>query len=346
MAALCDLLCAGLIEKDSNGDVLWTWSYPSVTENQRNLFIRKSRLQGETYTDFLYGQYKHTWYYIKTVSAADLVKVTHFSLVLVSKDFNPEKYQALCNIMCQLYKNTGNPASMLESYLAVVTKGACNGEENGKFTVSDFDARQAYIQGSLKDVINMFGVETIVIYTALLLKKRIAVLHPNVETLLSFMRVLPALVWHRQNWGVLHPYVDLEEDELEDLRASTPYIAGFTDAAVEGRNELYDIFVAMTTREITIAPQAKESLAMGKLHKDIAMFMVQCADNDDMGEQQVIKEISVKTKELLNNLKSLATVGEDDKPYISFEILQGRKMPPATQNFLYNLAAAEGMVKF
>ena len=38
------------------------------------------------------------------------------------------------------------------------------------------------------DVINIFGVETILIYTALLLKKRVAVYSPKIEALLDICR--------------------------------------------------------------------------------------------------------------------------------------------------------------
>ncbi len=46
--------------------------------------------------------------------------------------------------------SAGNPAAMLESYLSVVTKGTCNGEENGTFAAKDYDVRQAYAAGSIK----------------------------------------------------------------------------------------------------------------------------------------------------------------------------------------------------
>ena len=50
-------------------------------------------------------------------------------------------------------------------------------------------------------------------------------------------------MWHRQNWSILHPYIHLEDEELEKLTANITYVAGFTDASVESKTDLYDLFV-------------------------------------------------------------------------------------------------------
>lgn len=39
---------------------------------------------------------------------------------------------------------------MMESYIAVLTKGICQSEENGSFLSKDFDAQKAYLAGSIK----------------------------------------------------------------------------------------------------------------------------------------------------------------------------------------------------
>ncbi|XP_064601907.1 DENN domain-containing protein 10-like [Liolophura sinensis] len=350
MAALSDILSAGLIEKDTNGDVLWTWCYPSVTHELRELYIRKCGLSSDKQEllPFVYSQWRRTWYYIYNCHVEEndnLPKVTDFSLVLTAKDFNPEKYEALCKIFTKQYRKTGNPANMLESYLSVITKGTCNGEENGTFTLANFDHRQAYANGPMRNVIETFGVETILIYTALLLRKKLVVYHPHLEDLLMFIRILPAFVWHRQDWSILFPYLSLDGKDLDNLKSNTAYVAGFTDVSVESRTDLYDVYIGLADRQIEISPAAKESFAMGKLHKDMAIAMVQSVEDDQKSNQQIIKDISVKTKELLNNLKTLATEHEDGQSYITLERLKDRKMPAATENFLYTLAVCEGLVK-
>ena len=61
-------------EKDTNNDILWTWSYPAVSEEQRSLFTRKSCLSasGDVFTPFLYSQHNKNWYYILTSTVQEM----------------------------------------------------------------------------------------------------------------------------------------------------------------------------------------------------------------------------------------------------------------------------------
>lgn len=39
---------------------------------------------------------------------------------------------------------------MMEGYIAVLTKGICQSDENGSFLIKDYDVRKAYLAGSVK----------------------------------------------------------------------------------------------------------------------------------------------------------------------------------------------------
>ncbi|XP_010896395.1 DENN domain-containing protein 10 [Esox lucius] len=342
------MLSVGLIEKDVNGDSLWVWCYPSVRPELREVLLNKCCLTQDSQGlhTFVFSQFCRTWYYISTVEVQEptaLKKVTHFSVLVTAKDFNPEKYAAFSRVLCRMYMKQGSPVRMMESYIAVLTKGICKSDENGSFLIKDYDIRKAYLAGSVKDVVAQFGMETIILYTAVMLKKRIVVYHPRVEALLEFTRALPALTWHRKDWSILHPYVRLTDSELVNLKKCTGYVAGFIDPEVRNRSELFDVFVNLPDREITISQHAKEAMAMGKLHKEIGVLIVQSAGDADRTEGQVIKDISVKTREVLADLASIAE--ECDNSKITLETLKHRHFPPATENFLFHLAAAEQLLK-
>ncbi|KAM9804246.1 DENN domain-containing protein 10 [Neosynchiropus ocellatus] len=341
------MLSVGLIEKDVNGDTLWVWCYPSVGADLREVLLRKCCLiqGGGHFHTFVFGQFCRTWYYITTLEVQEptaLNKVTHFSLVITSKDFNPEKYAALSRILCRTYMKHGSPVHMMEAYMAVLTKGICQSDENGSFVIRDYDVRKAYLAGSVKDVVSQFGLETIILYTALMLKKRIVVHHPRIEALLEFTRVLPALTWHRKDWSILHPYVHLTDPELEDLKKVPGYIAGFVDPEVGNRSDLFDVYVNLPDSVITVSQSAKEAMSMGKLHKDIGHLIVQSAEDPEKSDGQVIKDISVKTKEILAHLLALAQECEGSK--LTLDSLKNRHFPPPTENFLFHLAAAEQLL--
>ncbi|KAM8924861.1 DENN domain-containing protein 10 [Pelodytes ibericus] len=345
------LLSVGLIEKDTNGDTLWVWCYPSISGEFRNLLLRKCSLRDEkaSFHKFLYGQHRRTWFYITAVQVEDfsvLEKVTHFCVVLTAKDFNPEKYAAFSRILSRIYLKQGSPVPMMESYTSVLTKGACRSEENGAFLCRDYDQRKAFLSGSVKDVVSQFGMETIILYTALMLKKRIAVYHPRLEALQEFTRTLPALVWHRQDWSIVHPYVHLNQEEIDGLKACPGYIAGFHDPDVSNRPDLYDVFVNLAESSIALSPSAKEALTLGKFHKDIGWLIVQSVEDPDVSESQVIKDICGKTREVLSILNSLTEASSGrDKATVNVDLLKQKKLPPSTENFLFHLAAAEQMLQ-
>lgn len=163
-----------------------------------------------------------------------------FAFVIWAKDYNPEKYETLCRILSKRYCKTGNPSIVLQLYLSVVTRGICTTEENGTFLTTDFESRKNNVNTQIKgeksffllttkvfpnsnlfsDLIKLFGLETILIYTALLLNKRLVIYHHSLESLLKWVRSFPYLMIHRSFDECTFPWVHLVPDELLELKVS------------------------------------------------------------------------------------------------------------------------------
>ncbi|KZC04816.1 PREDICTED: protein FAM45A-like [Dufourea novaeangliae] len=349
MAPLTDLLSCSIIEKDSNGDVLWTWSYPVILESQKAVVGRKCNLESEHNSSqvFIFSRHKHHWFYIHCSEVFDsdkLPKVKQFALVLFAKDFNPRKYEVLSRVLSKMYCKTGKPTEILQLYLSVFTKGSCSTQENGTFVSDDFNSHRFTVNTNIRELVKAFELETILIYTALLLKKRIVVYHHSLEELLKWIGLFPALMKHRKVSDNLFPWVDLVDDELAELKRHSHYVAGCRNSSISSRTDLFDLLVNIPAREITVASHAKESLTMTKTHKEIALFMVQLSENQTYTEAQIISEINDKTQDLLNQLTSLAVVqGPDGRKMVSAQTLKEKNLPFAVENFLINLAVAENL---
>ncbi|KAG8266825.1 Protein fam45a [Homalodisca vitripennis] len=252
-----------ITEKDCNNDILWAWTYPSIRDVQKTLILRKCSF--DLAHPFLYGRYRNEWFYISCteVFESDCLRgVKQFALVVWSRDFNPEKYETLCRILSKTYCKTGNPAMLLKLFLSVITRGACTTEENGTYFTKDFE--RSSIQNNatmIRDLIKLFGLQTIVIYTALLLKKRLVVYHHSLPHLLKWVHTFPALMAHRPEAELLHPWLDLCPDEVDQLVSSQSYIVGCSDSRILSRVDLFDVLVNLPAQEITIAPHAKGNTA-------------------------------------------------------------------------------------
>lgn len=339
----------GLLERDLHGEDIWTWVYPSILLELRDVIKRRVDIAWDSnnLVSFFYGQFQKQWHYVcsEDISLDKLPKVTRMAIILLATDFNPEKYNALGRVLMKLYKKSCCPAILLENYLLLFTKGVCSTDENGTFQMQDHDGHSVLTNSKIKDVICMFGLESILIYIAMLLKKRIVVYHPNVEILQNICRTLPTLVCHRRNWSILCPLVTIADRDLADLRVSTLYVAGFVDSRVENRSDLYDIFINGHSREITVASHSKGTFMMGKLHKELATFITEAAEKQNTSDVVCIKDIARKTKEIINNLKSFSSEDEHGNLVITMDGFHERKMPTVTREFLINLASAEGLLQ-
>jgi len=338
-----------VIEKDSNSDALLVWSFPAVEKRLQQVLKSRSGLVDELneaeLEAFRFSKYRNSWLYQLSLPVKNLKapKVVAVSIGLVASVFSPNKFQVLLKCLVADYMPDCSPIPVLASYLSVFTTGQLKASSTHEgYDDKAFDDRRALL-APVKDIFQMFGLDSIVIWTAVLLKKRVLVYAEKLSELLPVVRALPLLgAWHRQDFDILRPFVTLSELEVDDLSSAGVYIAGTVDRTAVTKKELYDLYLDVSSKSISIEENARADFAMTKLHKEIAQQFMESAENDN--EQTVIKTIASKTKELTGNVASLKTEHEDGV-YLTSEDLQQKKLPANMERFLFNVARAEKMTK-
>ena len=90
-----------------------------------------------------------------------------------------------------------------------------------------------------------------------MMKKRVAVYCDRSSTLLRVIRAFPLFIWHRRDWDLIHPYTKMDDNEIQELEKARVYCAGFTDPEIKSRTQLYDLFIDLNERTISVAEHAK-----------------------------------------------------------------------------------------
>ena len=59
----------------------------------------------------------------------------------------------------------------------------------------------------------------------------------------------------------------------------------------------------------------------------------------------MLQDIAAKTRDLINNLKSLTKPDSDGDAFLTVENIRDKHLPAVTENFLLNLTSVEGLLK-
>ncbi|XP_046910283.2 DENN domain-containing protein 10 [Dermatophagoides farinae] len=351
------------IEIIGSSRYLWRWTYPSI-DNDVRFFIEKrlaisssSSSSSSLSTIFTYDYGKFTFYKIREKFIYILTNQSkRFSFVLLTIDFYPKYYQKLLKIFAEIFLTENSIQKLLNEYLTLIIMDRIevmindNGDDGKRILYfqrdncieNEFDMKK--LQSQLRSIIKMFSLDVILIYTALLLKKRIIIYGNDTRTLFEFVMALPLFIQHRLNMldEQFIPNVDLQcPEQINDLKCRENFLSTFNDPRIEEHEDLYDVYINLATIEITISHRAKETFMMTKTHKDVAITFVRVAEKQSSTDQDVVDEISKKTNELLNNLYSSSSLVDDDNSVIRKSRLKEKFSSPNVEQFFFNLAMAE-----
>lgn len=312
--------------------------------NNDNKETKETNSKNDEKKSFVFSKYKNNWLYTNTCLAVNQeTRVQSVSLCLVTTSFNPAKYELLSQILLQLYIQSWSPLPVMEHYLKAFAVGDIK-TKFGNYQEQQFDDRRALIS-PIKGLLSMFGTDIMIIWTAMLQKKRVFVYSSDINELLNVVRALPLIgAWHRLDFSILRPFVLLNPLQLGELKSAGVYVAGFNDIQAQNKSDLYDLFIDVSNRSIYIPEHSKSDFVMTKFHQDLAQQMMTAAESEN--DQGLIKFIALKTKEFLVNIQSLKVMNEQDgHAYITLEHLHLSKLPPHMDRFIFNVALAEKMTK-
>ena len=108
-------------ERENNKN-FHTWTYPTITDDHKNYILQKCFCRNDTLR-YTCRRNSNTWFYICEVSEKS------FAVVILAKEFEPNKYKVLCDILAKKYSETRNPVDLVALYLNLYTSGGLH--DNG-----------------------------------------------------------------------------------------------------------------------------------------------------------------------------------------------------------------------
>lgn len=339
MASTLKSVC--LIEKDWENSVQIVWTFPDLDKLQTTLTLSRVKhffCGTERGIGFVFCRCGRLFQYIAWRDENITRDVSAFGICVFAKDFNPKFYKNFLKNLLQTYAETHTPVPVLEQYLNIFTLG-----RSGELSLSDFDPKRALVQPfngdvDLVDVVEDLGADFIVLWSALMFKKRVVVLHENVHILQELVSLLIHIVWHRRQEVLqnLHPVAALGKVEALHLTKSPYYIVGFTDKA---HVKAYDVILDMNAKRVEISKECANEFQLCKFQKEIGQSVINAIQTERPGAQEFIKVLVGQATGLIQKLKSLGNDG-----VLTRDDIQSRGFQDKTLNFILNIAQAENLI--
>ncbi|KAJ8938878.1 hypothetical protein NQ318_016082 [Aromia moschata] len=316
-----------IIENESKQNQM-IWTYPTISDEIKTFLLSRCFPVGSVTAELFFYLRKKSQFHENERTKA---------LVVTGEDLAPAKYRIICDILTNKYVKTTNPVDLVKLYLNLITSGTVY-QENG--TEIAFNLKSYKGDAKVKGLLSDFGLEVILLYNAILLKKRILVYHYDIQILEQSLLAITNLVLERNPDEYLYPLIQ----SVHEMKDNSFYLAGTTEEYSLNHGACYDLYVNLVSKEIIKSKEAKEFFVMTKIHKDLAHVLVQLSKSE-LSESEVIEEITKKTNDILKQLCSLAThMSDNNRATLSVQDLKAKKFNPDLEKFLYNLAVAQNIM--
>lgn len=279
-------------------DGIVAWIYPELDDTTRDLVLALSQATSEP---FVFAKLGEAWIYLRHHESGGDKK---FTIVLTCVEFHPEKYAALLALQATRYAAARSVVdAVLRPFLAVFLSGAV---DETAWRDADYDFREAFLAGSLRQLVLRFGADdTVRLWAAMMAKRRIVVVGAaSVAELLAIVRSLPLLTFHRQNFNMLRPLVLADNAaqlaELKQLGAA--YVVGMLGAAPAA---IADVVVDVGARRVRVLDERGDDLS--QFEQSLAAMLSELANDATQDDAAIVKALLLKSKALVARLAALAT---------------------------------------
>ena len=211
-----------ILTRSAHEHLLLTWAHPQPPPGLLATLQCRARFN-EPY----FGRFNGLWHYCFPRRAAGTPEGT--ITCVYGRVFSPEMLLTLAKCLSDAFAASGGSTLAVQAaWMSAYCEGGL-GEGGATWSPAKFDASKNFRATGAKVLLQGLGVEAILVWTALMLRKRVAVLGGSAAEVIRAVRILPLLVAHRFDAGstaagtagtlaspagLMHPYVALGDAAL------------------------------------------------------------------------------------------------------------------------------------
>ena len=211
-----------ILTRSAHEHLMLTWAHPQPPPGLLATLQCRARFN-EPY----FGRFNGLWHYCFPRRAAGSPEAT--ITCVYGRVFSPEMLLTLAKCLSDAFAASGGSTLAAQAaWMSAYCDGGL-GEGGATWSPAKFDASKNFRATGAKVLLQGLGVEAILVWTALMLRKRVAVLGSSAAEVIRAVRILPLLVAHRFDAastaagtggtlaspaGLMHPYVALGDAAL------------------------------------------------------------------------------------------------------------------------------------
>lgn len=85
----------------------------------------------------------------------NIFQLDQVGVIVEAKDFNPERYQIVSQVLFRTYHKQADPTIVLQQFLSLIVSGTCQLPKKKLFSSADYDTCQPFADFQIKGIFQM-----------------------------------------------------------------------------------------------------------------------------------------------------------------------------------------------